>query len=177
MKRIKLYILGMVMILVAFGWYFSKRREAGEEPVEVGKSAPEFALQSVTGQTVRLSDYRGRFVVLNFWATWCPPCVQEASSLEQFHRRFMTATPQRVSVLTVSVDSDWLPVRRFSKEHSITFPVLLDAEQDVPHNYGTFKYPETFIIDPSGIVRNKIIGGYNWMSPEVLQYFDSLLRQ
>jgi cytochrome c biogenesis protein CcmG/thiol:disulfide interchange protein DsbE len=176
MKRLKLFILGIVIILVGFSWYVSRVHETGDQTAEVGKPAPNFSLEDSTGRTVHLSDYRGKFVVLNFWATWCPPCVTEAPSLEQLNHRFSESAQQRISVLTVSVDSDWEPVKKFSEEHKLTFPILLDVHQSVPHEYGTFKYPETYIIDPSGLVRDKIIGGYNWMAPEALQYFDSLLR-
>ncbi|MBZ5552165.1 MAG: TlpA family protein disulfide reductase [Acidobacteriia bacterium] len=176
MKQVKIFILGIVVILVGFGWYFSQKHVSQDEPAEVGKSAPDFTLKNAAGQSVRLSDYRGKFVVLNFWGTWCPPCVEEAPFLEQLNQRFVATTPQRITVLTVSVDSDWDPVNKFSQEHNLSFPILLDTHQSVPHQYGTFKYPETYIIDPSGIVRGKIIGAYNWMAPEALQYFDSLLR-
>lgn len=177
MKQLKLFILGIVVILVGFGWYFSKLRESDELPVEVGKPAPDFSLTDAAGRTVHLSDYRGRYVVLNFWATWCPPCVEEAPSLEQLNRRFAATASQRAAVLTVSVDEGWAPIRKFAEEKNITYPVLLDAHQTVPHRYGTFKYPETYIIDPSGVVVNKIIGGYNWVAPEVVQYFDALFRK
>lgn len=177
MKQLKLFILGLVIILVAFAWYFTRLHEASGGPAEVGKPAPEFSLQDARGQTVRLSDFRGKIVVLNFWATWCPPCLQEAPSLDQFYCHYLQSSSRQLVVLTVSVDSGWEPVQQFSLEKKITFPVLLDTHQTVPHLYGTFKYPETYIIDARGIVREKVIGGYNWMSPEVLRYFDSLLQQ
>jgi cytochrome c biogenesis protein CcmG/thiol:disulfide interchange protein DsbE len=176
MKQLKVFILGVVLILVGFGWYFSQRRGSEDQPAEVGKSAPDFSLKNASGQSVRLSDYRGKYVVLNFWGTWCPPCVEEAPFLEQLNRRFAATAPQKISVLTVSVDSDWEPVKKFTQENNLSFTILLDTHQSVPHQYGTFKYPETYIIDPSGVVRGKIVGAYNWMAPEALQYFDSLLR-
>ncbi len=176
MKQIKLYILGIVVILVAFGWYFSESRKADAGPVAVGKKAPDFSLQDMNGRTVQLSDYRGKYVVLNFWATWCPPCVEEAPSLDQFSRRLAASDSQKIAVLSVSVDSGWDPVRAFVQAKNISFPVLLDSQQDVPNGYGTFKYPETYIIDPSGVVIKKVIGGLNWMSPDVRQFFDNLLH-
>lgn len=177
MKQLKIFILGIVLILMGFGWYLSWSVNGDRHPAEVGKTAPDFDLKDAAGRAVHLSDYRGRFVVLNFWATWCPPCVEEAPFLEQLHRRFQAASPQRIAVLTVSVDSGWEAVNQFTRAKGITFPVLLDTHQTIPNSYGTFKYPETYIIDPAGIVRDKIIGAYNWTAPEVMQYFDGLLRQ
>ena len=176
MTRLKLFILGIVIILVAFGFYISRAHNEVNDAAEVGKPAPNFSLSDESGRTVQLSDFRGKYVVLNFWATWCPPCVEEAPSLDQFNRRFAGSGSSKISVLTVSVDSGWAAVKSFSQEKNITFPVLLDVHQEVPHRFGTFKYPETYIIDPSGIVIKKVIGGMNWMSPEVLQFFDDLAR-
>ncbi|MDD5543515.1 MAG: TlpA disulfide reductase family protein [Acidobacteriia bacterium] len=146
-------------------------------PAEIGKAAPNFSLQDENGHSVQLSDYRGRYVVLNFWATWCPPCVEEAPSLDKLNRRFAATSPSRIAVLTVSADPDWAPVKLFVKEHDISFPVLLDKRQEVPSIYGTYKYPETYIIDPQGVVRQKVIGGYNWVSADALRFFDGLLQQ
>jgi cytochrome c biogenesis protein CcmG/thiol:disulfide interchange protein DsbE len=176
MKQLKLFILGIVVIVAGSAWYFSHWRGSSNEFVEIGKPALNFSLQDEKGRTVQLSDYRGRFVVLNFWATWCPPCVEEAGSLEQLNRHFGATTPDQIALLTVSVDSGWDPVRQFIKEHDIGFPVLLDSDQAVPNSYGTFKYPETYIIDRQGIVRQKVIGSYKWNSTESMQYFESLLK-
>ncbi len=177
MKQFKIFILGLVLILVGFGWYFSRSKGSSDQLAEVGKPAPDFALQDASGRTVRLSDFRGRFVVLNFWATWCAPCVEEVPSLEQLQQRFESESPQKITVLSVSVDSGWAPIKAFSKQKNITYPVLLDSDQDVAHTFGTFKYPETYVIDPSGVVVKKVIGGLDWTTPEVVQYFGSLLRQ
>lgn len=175
-RELKLFILGIVVILIAFGVYFTRSRDSKDMPAEIGKPAPDFSLQDENGRSVQLSDYRGRFVVLNFWATWCPPCVEEAPSLDKLNRHFAATTPGRIAVLTVSADPDWAPVKQFVKEHRITFPVLLDKRQEVPGSYGTFKYPETYIIDPQGIVRQKVIGAYDWVSTDSIQFFDGLLQ-
>jgi peroxiredoxin len=134
-------------------------------PVRVGGPAPNFTLPNLKGGAISLKDYRGRVVVLNFWATWCPPCVEEMPSLAAFAREMESAG---VTVVGVSLDYDEDALRQFIEKHEVKFPIARDTQQRVSAQYGTFKYPETYIIDPDGNITDKLIGAINWQDPRIL---------
>jgi peroxiredoxin len=110
-----------------------------------GMEAPDFELADANGKKVSLRSLRGKPVLLNFWATWCAPCVEEVPSLENLHKR----VGDDLAVLTVSVDEDWATVKKFFPKGT-SLPVLLDSSKEVPKRYGSEKYPETFLIDSQG---------------------------
>lgn len=140
--------------------------------VEVGDSAPHFEITSDQGVGVSLRDFRGKWVLLNFWATWCPPCVQEVPSLNRLHQEF---EQRGLVVLGVSVDSAREPYEDFIEQWNVSFPTVRDPEMAVASRYGTSKYPETYLIDPEGRVKRKYLGAENWMRPEIVNYLRSLL--
>lgn len=135
--------------------------------------APDFALPDLQGRVHRLSDYRGKVVFLNLWATWCPPCRMEMPSIERLYRRF---APEGLVVLAVSVDeSGAKAVAPFVRELGITFPVLLDPEGRLGSRLGITGYPETFVIDRGGNVVRHFIGPAEWDEPPMAAYFAGLL--
>ncbi len=140
--------------------------------VDVGDRAPDFNLTADDGSGMSLSDYRGKYVLLNFWATWCPPCVQEMPSLSTVHDRFQR---DGLVVLGVSVDEEKEAYDRFLEIRPVSFPTARDPERSVSTIYGTAKYPETYLIDPEGIVIRKYIGPEDWNRPEISNYLSSLL--
>ena len=142
-----------------------------DRPVRAGEAAPDFALESLTGEPVELTRYRGRVVVLNFWATWCPPCVTEMPSLER-----LSKLDNNVTVLTVSVDRDLDILRNFVAEHGLTLPVARDPERSLAARYGTYKYPETYILSPNGQVHDKIVGAVDWDQPNLRSHLLTLAR-
>jgi cytochrome c biogenesis protein CcmG/thiol:disulfide interchange protein DsbE len=135
------------------------------QAARVGGAAPDFTLPDLKGGQVSLKDFRGRVVVLNFWATWCPPCVEEMPSLVRFARQM---EPEGVTVVGVSVDYDENALRQFVEKYGVPFPVALDTQQRVPARYGTFKYPETYIIDKEGRIAEKLIGAVDWQDPRAI---------
>ncbi len=138
-----------------------------------GTAAPAFRLPSLDGGEVDLSAYRGRLVVVNFWATWCPPCVAEMPSLERLHR---TLGREGVQVLGVSTDEDEAALRRFVAARGVTFPILRDPGGRVAAGaYRTTGYPETFVIDPAGLIKEQYVGPAEWDTPEALAHFRQLL--
>jgi peroxiredoxin len=131
---------------------------------------PDFQLPDAKGGSVSLSAQRGHPVLLNFWATWCPPCVDEVPSLEDLARK-LDGTDLRL--LAVSVDDDWGAIRRFFPKGS-AIGVLLDTSHDIPKKFGTEKFPESFLIDAAGRVRYYFINKRDWSRPEAVACLESL---
>jgi cytochrome c biogenesis protein CcmG, thiol:disulfide interchange protein DsbE len=143
---------------------------SGNRPPRIGSNAPDFTVQD-SDHKVTLSQYRGQVVVLNFWATWCPPCVQEMPSLVQMAQRMRD---KGVVVLGVSIDVDEAAYHRFLKDYHVEMVTVRDPEQKSPTLYGTHGWPETYIVDRTGIVRRKFIGPVDWNSPEVTEFLSKL---
>src|SRR3954447_11353327 len=141
-----------------------------ERVVVAGDSAPEFTIHADNGSTVTLPNFGGKLLVLNFWATWCPPCVQETPSLSAFAAAY---APKGVVVLGVSVDKDEKAYNAFLQKFRPNF--LTAREQKLHEDYGTFMYPETYIIDSKGKVLHKLAEPVDWMDPRMTQLIDSLL--
>jgi cytochrome c biogenesis protein CcmG, thiol:disulfide interchange protein DsbE len=154
---------------IFFLYLFLRPRAA--RPVEIGEAAPDFRLAGLNGAPVALQDYRRQVVVLNFWATWCPPCVEETPSLERFAQ---TLRARRVAVIGVSVDQDAGALRKFAADYHLSYPIALDPQQALAARFGTFKFPETYIIDRQGKVAEKIIGAINWEDPRIIRFVESL---
>jgi cytochrome c biogenesis protein CcmG/thiol:disulfide interchange protein DsbE len=141
-----------------------------ERVIAAGDNAPEFNVQTDGGKTVKLPDFGGKLLVLNFWATWCPPCVQETPSLSEFARQYAS---RGVVVLGISVDQNQQAYEAFLQRFRPHF--LTAREFKIHEDYGTYMYPETYIIDTHGKVLRKYAEPINWMSRETLSYIDSLL--
>jgi cytochrome c biogenesis protein CcmG/thiol:disulfide interchange protein DsbE len=141
-----------------------------ERVVNAGDNAPGFTIKADNGRTVTLPNFGGKILVLNFWATWCPPCVQETPSLSRFAAEYAS---KGVVVLGISVDKDVKAYDTFLQRFQPAFLTARDAQLHA--DYGTFMYPETYIIDAQGKVLKKIAEPADWMAPEVTQYINSLL--
>ena len=141
----------------------------GPRPAFIGSAAPDFTVNDGT-RSVSLNSYRGKVVVLNFWATWCPPCVDEMPSLVAMQRRLK----DRVVVLAVSVDVDENAYKKFLRDYNIDLLTVRDPEQNSARLYRPSGFPETFIIDEQGIVRRKFVGPVLWTSPEIVSYLEKL---
>lgn len=122
-------------------------------------------------RSVTLSQYRGQVLVLNFWATWCAPCVEEIPSLVQLQRQMKA---KGVTVLAISVDVDQAAYQKFIKDHNVNLLTVRDAEQKTNTLYGTFKFPETYVIDRDGIMRRKFLGPIDWTARDVTDFLGTL---
>ena len=143
---------------------------SGSHPARIGSNAPDFTVQD-SDHKVTLSQFRGQVVVLNFWATWCPPCVEETPSLVQMQARFKN---KGVVVLAVSIDADDSEYHKFLKDYSVNMVTVRDEAQKAARLYGTFGWPESYVIDRNGVIRRKFIGPVDWTSPEVTDYLSKL---
>jgi len=139
-----------------------------------GKTALDFPLD-LSGKPTRLSGLRGKVVVLNFWASWCPPCVEETPALNHLEKYMASRNGM---VLGVSIDDDPSAYKKFLKDQNVSFTTYSDPSmKKIEHDYGTSMIPETYIIDRHGKIARKVIGPQQWDSPEMLAYFDALLGQ
>ena len=126
----------------------------------VGSFAPSFDLPTPDGGTIKLADQRGKWVVLNFWATWCPPCRAEMPILQALHEGEISV-PEKlgpVTVIALNRDETAAQVNTFTAELGLTLPIVLDAEGKISNRYGVVQLPVTYFIDPNGVVRYKVIG-------------------
>ena len=135
--------------------------------------APDFAVPDLSGQAVRLSALRGKVVLLNLWTTWCPPCREEMPSMQRLYERLRNRDFQ---LLAVSQDEDGKQVvEPFVKEMHLSFPVLVDPDHQVGDRYGVWGYPETFVIDRTGHVVERVIGPRDWSAPEQVASLEALI--
>lgn len=143
--------------------------DRGNHPRQIGHVAPTFAV-SDGSHSVDLGKLRGNIVVLNFWATWCAPCIEELPSLVAMQKQL----PQ-IKVLAISTDDDATAYSHFLATHSMGgLTTVRDGAQHSNALYGTFRYPETYVIDRKGIIRRKFIGPQDWTSPEIESYLRKL---
>jgi peroxiredoxin len=156
-------------ILVLFAMPSYRQGEASI----AGKSAVDFPL-TLAGKPERLSDLKGKVVVLNFWATWCPPCVEETPSLNRLQKYIDS---RGGVILGVSIDEDGAAYEQFLRDQNVVFPTYRDATKKTASDYGTSIFPETYIIDRHGKIARKFVGEQQWDSAEMLAYFDAVLGQ
>lgn len=154
----------------------------GSKPSDIGKAAPDFTIRD-SDHSVTLNQYRGKIVVLNFWATWCPPCIEETPSLNKLQKYIES---RNAVVLGVSVDEDPAAYEKFLKDQGVVFPTFRDPSvhrdpstnsliAPIANAYGTAIYPETYVVDRHGKIVRKFYTLEQWDSPEMLAYFDSIL--
>jgi peroxiredoxin len=168
--------LALAGAIFLFGYYFfyERDRPAKRENLKPGVAAQDFELPDLKGDRIRLSDYRGRVVFLNIWATWCPPCREEMPSMELLYQALKR---REFEMLAVSIDQGGeKAVRPFAANYGLTFPVLLDPEKKTYQLYGLTGVPETFIIDRTGMIIQKIIGPQDWINRNWLNYFEGIIR-
>jgi cytochrome c biogenesis protein CcmG, thiol:disulfide interchange protein DsbE len=165
-RRVRYFspIIAVSLLIALSGCY------SGTRPPRIGTAAPDFTVKD-SEHAVTLSQLKGQVVVLNFWATWCAPCVEEVPSLVQMQQRMKA---KGVTVLAVSVDVDDSNYKRFVKDHSVNMLTVRDPDQKSNALYGTFKFPETYVIDRKGVMRRKFIGAVDWTEPEIIDFLGKL---
>ena len=146
---------------------FSLRDTSAKE----GGTAPQFSLTTDQGEHITPTSFGGKVLVLNFWATWCAPCVQEIPSLNQFQREF---AKEGVKVVAVSIDKNPQRYKTFLKRIPVAFETKRDPDANLSAKYGTFQYPETYIIKDGRIMR-KFANAEDWTSEDMTRYVQGLL--
>ena len=159
-------LAAMVLAFACFvGW--SMRDTSAKE----GGRAPDFSIVTDSGKRISPADFGGKVLVLNFWATWCPPCLQEIPSLNQFQQEF---AKDGVVVVAISIDKNQQKYRNFLKRIPVAFQTVRDPSANISGEYGTFQYPESYVIK-DGRILHKYAEGENWLSDDVQQYMRSTL--
>lgn len=172
-SRLLITFTALLILILAFGVVWMQ--SAKYEPLTVGKAAPDFELPGLDEKMVKLSDFRGKVVFLNFWATWCKPCREEMPSMEVLYKNF---EKDGLVVLAVSIDrvTTKKDIPPFVKGMSLTFPVLVDSWGQTDKRYKLMGVPETYIIDQEGILREKVIGPRDWTLLDNLKIITGLLK-
>jgi peroxiredoxin len=172
MRSVKIdHFLQAGIVVLAVGLVFVLYSAIHQNVVVAGDTAPKFSLTADDGRRVSVPDFDGKLLILNFWASWCQPCVEEAPSLSTFARQF---ADKGVVVLAVSVDKDPGAYRKFLERFRPAFHTARDLT--IHEDYGTFVYPESYFIAPNGKVLRKLdVAGVIWTDPEMVNFVNSVL--
>ena len=161
-------------IVTAAALFFVLRKPVSAE-INVGDQAPEFAIKDEMGKELKLSDYRGNVVFLNFWYTTCAPCIHEMPDMELVNRVFKD---RKFKMVPVSVDTNFDDVKKFYETHKLTsMPMYLDPGKRIANRYNVYKFPETYIIDGNGIVLKHYIGEKTWSNSTYLSAIEEFIKK
>ncbi len=158
-------LIAILVLILTTGWFIAgcsspSTTSAPVEGTQVGGRAPDFTLPDLEGQSVSLSDFRGSPVFINFWASWCGPCEAEMPYIQEIYEGW-TGKPPSVSILAINIGESAATVEGFMERLGLSFPVLLDASQDVTLKYNVRAYPTSFFIDKNGIIQALRIGAFS----------------
>lgn len=153
----KIIAIAVLLILGGYAVYQSVLNKPVTTGIEIGNAAPDFELQLLSGETVKLSSFQGKKVIVNFWATWCGPCQAEMPEMQEFHEAHSEETViLAVNMTTTEKNID--NVKNYVSEKNLTFPVLLDLTNDISTSYQVYSIPTSYYIDTEGIIRYKYTG-------------------
>lgn len=173
----KLTLISCLFLLLAMGPSVPGNTSGGSiSPMDsdslINSRAPDFALRDMTGKNVTLSAFKGKVVLLNFWATWCPPCRAEMPSLNKLYQEKKS---RGFEVIAISTDRSLSSVKDFLEKNKVSFPVLFDGDRTAAKVYRVFSMPTTFLIDRNGTIVEKFYGEYNWTEAETKSKIEKLL--
>ena len=142
-------------------------------PPSIWIEAHDFSGELNDGSIINLKDYHHRFVLLNFWATWCVPCLKEMPDLEKAYQQMGS---KKLIVLAVGMGEDKSSISRFAEKHEFTFPMIADSTLEIARLYGVENIPITYLINPEGVIFGRALGIRDWASPELIEFMDSKLE-
>ncbi|HTW23148.1 MAG TPA: TlpA disulfide reductase family protein, partial [Candidatus Baltobacteraceae bacterium] len=172
MKR-KLKTGAVLLFIAGLIYLFARPDYRQGEPSLHGRPAENFQF-TLNGKPMQLSDLRGQVVLVDFWASWCPPCVDEAPSLDALQAEI---APRGGTVLGVSIDEDESAYQNFLQMYHVNFPTFRDPSKKIETEYGTSMIPETYVIDRNGKIDRKVVGAQDWTSPTMTAYLNSVLNE
>ena len=168
-------IVTIALIVVSLVQDDSSLESVKMSSIGEGIPAPDFTFPGLDGKNTSLSDYKGKVVLVNIWATWCPPCVYEMPSMQKLYNEF---NGKNFEILAVSIDAAGVDaVAPFMKKHKLSFPALMDPKGTIKSMYRVTGIPESFIIDKQGVLVGKIIGPRDWATQEVFGFFQDLIQR
>ena len=184
----KLFCFSLILFLSLFAFTssmaHSKKSNLTDEDIKLLKSlritppsiwieAHDFTGELNDGSSVNLRDYHHRFVLLNFWATWCVPCLKEMPDLEKAYQKMGS---KKLIVLAVGMGEDKNSISKFAEKHDFTFPMIADSTLEIARLYGVENIPITYLINPEGVIIGRALGIREWASPELIEFIDSKLQ-
>ena len=183
-KILQNFLLSFALLVFAVPFAQSKEVPLSEDEKEVLKKlritpatqwieAHDFAGDLMDAKTVNLKDYRGRFVLLNFWATWCSPCLKE---MPDFEKAYLQMGHDKLVVLAVGMGESIEKIKAFFYKYGFSFPLLADNKMEITKLYGVRNIPVTYMIGPDGVVLGRALGIRDWASPDLLAFIDSRLK-
>jgi peroxiredoxin len=183
-KILQNFLLSFAWLVFAVHFAQSKEVPLSEDEKEVLKKlritpatqwieAHDFAGDLMDAKTVNLKDYRGRFVLLNFWATWCSPCLKE---MPDFEKAYLQMGHDKLVVLAVGMGESIEKIKAFSYKYGFSFPLMADNKMEITKLYGVRNIPVTYMIGPDGVVLGRALGIRDWASPDLLAFIDSRLK-
>ena len=183
-KILQNFLLSFALLVFAVPFALSKEVPLSADEKEVLKKlritpatqwieAHDFAGDLMDAKTVNLKDYRGRFVLLNFWATWCSPCLKE---MPDFEKAYLQMGHDKLVVLAVGMGESIEKIKAFYNKYGFSFPLLADNKMEITKLYGVRNIPVTYMIGPDGVVLGRALGIRDWASPDLLAFIDSRLK-
>jgi peroxiredoxin len=154
----------LILILLAFLFLTAEAPSPWGIEELVNKQAPEFMLKDINGRDVALSSFKGKAVLINFWATWCPPCRAEMPALNKLYREYRD---KGLTVIAVSTDRSMASVKNFLSKSPVDFPILMDPDGKVSRQFRVFSLPTSFLLDKNGIILQRYLGEEEWDSPGI----------
>lgn len=177
MRRLSLIVIALILLAGAVYYLSAGASRPAYQAVDVasiGDAAPDFQLEDTGGNKVSLSALRGKVVLVNFWATWCPPCRAEMPSMEELYKLM---AGEEFVMLAINVEENGREaVTEFLQKSPHSFPILYDDQGLVQRLYGVYRFPESFVIRKDGMIDDKVIGAIDWAHPETVKYFMALAK-
>jgi thiol-disulfide isomerase/thioredoxin len=177
MKTRSLLTIVFAVVLVVVGSIFVRSLSPPQSPtgsLAFLSAAPSLPVYDRAGKVVDLSKEKGRLIIIHFWATWCPPCVEEVPALSKFWEKYRGRDD--LVLYTVSVDKDWKTIDDFAKKNPNVLPVYRDPNGTTAQRFGSTQYPETYIANKNGRVIYRVQGAIEWNDPAVQQRIQQLLN-
>jgi peroxiredoxin len=157
-RLVQVAILAVILVIGGYAVISSLDADA-DSLLKVGEVPPDFTLPSLNGETRSLADYKGKALVLNFWGTFCPPCVVETPEFERQYEKWAEKEGRNFAMVGINLSEDSLTVKNFVEDYGVTYDILRDKDRQIERRFGLRQYPTTFFIKPDGTIMEVYVGG------------------